>query len=293
MDSVYCTFDQKLSLSDIGTLCKLANTVIPIYSHHHLIGNSNLGLYNVLSTTNDYVHLRDTLRTMVLTILQKVEGNQLVLIRPKIGQQYEIRNTGPFPLEKGDRLSLIPPLQNFSQKLLAFSDWELVLPLLIPTDIATEINIRMLCIGLISIHRKYEEIQTIIDELCYLQYRDVTIKLPDIINDGRSMFSMKTACISFSMIATMAPDLVQTYIERLSLEDHSMLLIKCQELLAKRTTNNQNIILNATEIKTELKKIKTVLTMINQINSLTQEKTFFIVSDVSADNRLATCIFKE
>ena len=293
MDSIYCTFDQKLTLSDIGTLCKLTNAVIPIPSHRHLIGNTNLGLYTVLSTTTDYIQIRDILKTMVLTILQKVEGNQLILIRPKIGHQYEIKNTGPFPLEKGDQLSLLPPFLKPSQQLLVLPNWELILPLLIPTDVATEINVRMLCISLLSIHRKYEEVQIIIDELRTLQYRDVTIKLPDVINDCKSTFSMKTACISFSMIATMSPDIVQTYIERLSLEDQSMLLIKCQELLAKKNFSQEPSSFKATEIKTELQKIKTVFTMINQINSLTQEKTFFIVADVSADNRLATCIFKE
>lgn len=32
--------------------------------------------------------------------------------------------------------------------------------------------------------------------------------------------------------------------------------------------------------------------MIDQINSLTNEKTYFVVCDVSADNRMATCIYK-
>nr|AVI09255.1 hypothetical protein [Human betaherpesvirus 6A] len=295
METVYCTFDHKLSLSDISTLCKLMNIVIPIPAHHHLIGSGNLGLYPIVSSNKDYVHVRNVLRTMVVTILQKVEGNQLVLRKPMTGHQYAIKNTGPFPWEKGDTLTLIPPLSTHSEeKLLKLGDWELTVPLVVPTAIAAEINIRLLCIGLIAVHREYNEMQTIIDELCSIQYRDVLIKLPDIVNDKQSMYSMKTACISLSMITAMAPDIVRTYIDRLTLEDHSMLLIKCQELLSKRTTLNTQRCgqLHATEIKDELKKVKSVLTMIDQINSLTNEKTYFVVCDVSADNRMATCIYK-
>lgn len=295
MDSIFCSFDQKLSLADISTLCKITNAVIPVPAHNHLIGNANLGLHHVLTNNKDYIQLKDALKTMVITILQKVEGNQLILKRPVIGKLYSIKNTGPFPWERGDTLTLLPPIFSQNQtRILSLGDWSLVLPIIVPTPVAYEINARLLCIALLSVHRNYGETKDVMNELRIVHYRDVTVTLPDVVNDQSSTASMKNACIAFSMIAALAPELVYTYIERLSLEDHSMLLIKCQELLTQRSRDGHNAFVRDNQsVQEELKKIRSVLTMVNQIHALVSEKTSFLVCDVSADNKLASCIFKD
>lgn len=292
MDSIYCTFEHKLSLSDITSLSRIINAVIPIQTYQHLISNFQLGLHGILSDKTDYVHTRDILRKMFITILEKVEGNQLILKKPIIGKAYTIKNTGPFPWERGDNITLIPPILSIEQtKIMTFGDWNLLLPLLVPVPIATEINIRLLCMGLLSLHRSFEEIQTAIHELRIIQYRDVTISLPDTVNDKSSMVNMKNVCVALSLITALAPDAVQTYIQKLSLNDHSMLLIKCQELLSKRHGNENEY--NKISLKDELKKIKAVLTMVDQIYTAISEKPIFLVCDVSSDGKIATCIFKD
>ncbi|APZ76287.1 capsid triplex subunit 2 [Murid herpesvirus 3] len=293
MDCIYCNFDQKLSLSDISTLCNVTCSVIPISNLHHLISNTHAGLHKTFSNTKEYLQIKTILNNMFITIFQKCEGNQLILKKPITGHQYTIRNTGPFPWEKGDHLTIIPPLYQSQTKVLSLGDWDLTLPLIVPIEIAVEINIRFLCLGLLSIHRNYEDVKVLIDEFKQIQYRDITINLPEIINDTTSINDMKSVCIALSIITEMAPDIATTYINRLSLEDHSMILVKCQELLSKKTivnpntTNVQNI-----SILDEFKKIRTVLTMINQIQAVIAEKTYFIICDVTADNKYASCIYK-
>nr|BAB40661.1 probable capsid protein [Suid betaherpesvirus 2] len=295
MENIICTFDQKLALSDVSKLCNAIGTVIPIPVSHHLINNKYIGLSQIFSTTKDYLQIKEALRKMNLTILRNVEGNQLILKKPTHGMQYLIKNTGPFPLEKGDTLCIIPPSSApQTPKIMSLGHWELVLPLTVPSEVATEVNLRLICMGLLSAHKTLIDIRAAIEELRIIRYRDVTVTLPDVTNNDKLMFDIKNACIAFSMIMGLAPDIVYTYINQIALEDQSMLIIKCQELLSKRLNIDVDYDRpNIENVNDEIKKLKTIFTMINQIHTIIEEKASFIICDVSPDNKQITCIFKE
>lgn len=316
--TVFCTFEQRLSPSDIGKLARLIGAVIPIPNRHHLVGSTQVGLDAIISEnkSRDYARLRTRMRDMTLTVLRKVEGNQMVLGIPVYGQCYTIKNTGPVIWEKGDMLTTLPPIfsgEPSQAALISTGGWNLVLPWVVPMSLATEINQRMIMIALLSLDRSREEVRAATAQLRTLRYRDATITLPDVTISDTTLIDLKNVCISLSMITNLATDVTLAYVRKLALEDSNMLLMKCQEILSRRldasagsaassssSSSNPgssepsggrggNYTITPTE---ELNKLTALFVMIRQIVDVISDQPAFLVCDLSPDDRSAVCIFK-
>lgn len=289
--TVFCTFEHKLTASDIGKLAKIIGAVIPIPHRNHLISNTQTGLYNVIERQKDYARIRSALRSMIPTVLRRVEGNQLLLGIPTYGQLYTIKNTGPVIWEKGDTLVLLPPITQNVQgnSFLSLGNWDLVLPWIVPQPLATEITQRILVIALLSIDRSFEEVRAATAQLRTIRFREATFTIPDVTVGENLMLDLKNVCISMSMIANLSTELVLTYVRKLALEDNSMLLVKCQELLGQRDHAKKTANLSPND---ELAKLSAMFVMVRQLSDTITETPAFFVCDVSADNQSATCIFK-
>ncbi|AFK83922.1 B85 [miniopterid betaherpesvirus 1] len=290
--TIFCTFEQKLSTTDVSHLAKLIGAVIPISHRHHLIGHSQTGLHSVIEKYKDYARIRRALRNMPLTVLRRVEGNQMILGVPVHGQSYTIKNTGPVNWEKGDTLVALPPLSSISKNsLLTVGNWDLVLPWIVPFELAEEINQRILLIALLSIDRSFDEVRAATVHLRNIKFREHTFTLPDMVTEENMLWDLKNVCISMSMVANLSTELTLTYVRKLALEDSSMLLVKCQELLGRRGENvprrPDNLAPNE-----ELAKLSALFVMIRQLLDIVSEQPLFLVCDISADNKSATCIFK-
>ncbi|QQL10955.1 Rh117 [macacine betaherpesvirus 3] len=307
MDStIFCTFEQKLSLTDVGKLAKLTGAIIPIPQRHHLIKHHHLGLHQYIDSTRGYARLRSLLRNMTPTILRRIEGNQLAMQVPTHGHLYTVLNTGPVLWEKGDALCQLPPL--FSGPLVrdhpvSVGNWNLVLPWLLPAPLAVEINQRILIMALYSLDRSYEEVKAAVNQLQHVTFRDATFTIPDPVIENHLLLDMKTACLSMSMVANLASDLTVNYVRKLALEDSSMLLTKCQELLMRLNRdddgtggNNSNRLLRGRPSHVspdeEISRLSALFVMLRQLDDIIHEQVMFTVCDVSPDNKSATCIFK-
>ncbi|AAM00724.1 capsid triplex subunit 2 [Panine betaherpesvirus 2] len=297
--TIFCTFDHKLTIADLGKLAKLTAAVVPIPQRLHLIKHLQLGLHQYTDHTRGYPRMRSLLRNMTLTLLRRVEGNQILLHVPTHGLLYTVLNTGPVLWEKGDALCLLPPLFNgpmARENLLTLGKWELVLPWVIPVPLAQEINQRLLIMGLFSLDRSYEEVKAAVHQLKTITYRDATFTLPDPVIDNYLLLDMKTACLSMSMVANLASDLIVTYVRKLALEDSSMLLVKCQELLTRtdRERGGERVPPRPNHVSPdeEISRLSALFVMLRQLDDLIREQTIFTVCDVSPDNKSATCIFK-
>lgn len=296
--TVICTFEQRLTTSDIGKLSRMIGAVIPIPNRHHLIGSTQVGLDAIIKDkTKDYARVRSRMRDMTLTVLRRVEGNQMVLGIPVHGQCYTIKNTGPVLWEKGDVLTTLPPiLPNERSGIISVGGWDLVLPSLVPISLATEINQRMLMIALLSLDRNREEIRAATAQLRVIRYRDATITLPEVSLDNTALLDLKNVCISLSMIANISSQVTLTYIRKLALEDSNMLLAKCQEILGRRETQpgdgaGPRMQGNITPTE-ELNKLTTLFIMIRQVFDVITDEPAFLVCDTSPDDGSAVCIFK-
>nr|WEG69082.1 capsid triplex subunit 2 [Mastomys natalensis cytomegalovirus 2]WEG69220.1 capsid triplex subunit 2 [Mastomys natalensis cytomegalovirus 2]WEG69359.1 capsid triplex subunit 2 [Mastomys natalensis cytomegalovirus 2]WEG69497.1 capsid triplex subunit 2 [Mastomys natalensis cytomegalovirus 2]WEG69635.1 capsid triplex subunit 2 [Mastomys natalensis cytomegalovirus 2] len=298
--TVFCTFEQRLTTGDVSKLSRMVGAVIPISTRHHLIGSTQVGLDSLIHDKfKDYARLRTRMRDMTLTVLRRVEGNQMILGIPVHGQSYSIRNTGPVLWEKGDVLTALPPIfggDNIS--LVSVGGWSLVLPWMVPTQLATEINQRMLLLALLSLDRSREEVRAAFTQLRTLKYRDTTITLPDISIDESVLVDLRNVCISLSMIANISSDVTLTYVRKLALEDSSMLLMKCQEILGRRDQPGDAVALprgrpqhNITPVE-ELNKLTTLFVMIRQVMDVISDEPAFLVCDTSPDDKSAVCIFK-
>ncbi|AGE11556.1 GP85 [Caviid betaherpesvirus 2] len=299
--TTFCTFEQKLSPSDMGKLARVIGAVIPIPQREHLISHSHIGLYKTIKSHRDFYKIRTTLRNMTLTVLRQVEGGQILLGVPVHGRLYTIRNTGPVQWEKGDTLVVYPPVTTTLQQnsIMSLPEWELVVPWIIPSSLAAEINQKLTVMGLLSLDRNYEDARAAIARLRQIQFRGTTFTLPDVVNDDNTLWDMKNICISMSMIANLATDLTLGYVRKLALEDRSMLLTKCQELLVRRVgdhhrpgENNPGRRGQLLAPEDEAAKMSTFLVMVRQVLELVMEEPAFIVCDVTPDNKSATCIFK-
>ncbi|ACE95262.1 M85 protein [Murid betaherpesvirus 1] len=307
--TVLVTFEQRLTTGDVGKLSRLIGAVIPIPYRHHLLGSSQVGLDAVVKDkTRDYSRMRARMREMTLTIMRRVEGNQMILGVPTHGQCYTIRNTGPVSWEKGDVLTTLPPV--FSGEvtgLVSVSDWDLVLPWIVPMALATEINQRMMMLALLSLDRSHEEVRAATAQLRVVRYRDATLTLPEITIDDTVLIDMRNVCISLSMIANLSSEVTLAYVRKLALEDSNMLLMKCQEILGRRmpqvgvgagssgdrndppARSRTNYNITPTE---ELNKLTALFVMIRQITDVISEQPAFLVCDVSPDDKSALCIYK-
>ncbi|QQL09717.1 Ba117 [Baboon cytomegalovirus] len=297
--SIFCTFEQKLSLTDVGKLTKLTGAIIPVPSRHHLIKHHHLGLHQYIDHTRGYVRLRSLLRNMTPTILRRIEGNQLAMQVPTHGQLYTVLNTGPVTWEKGDRLCVLPPLFQgpvAREYPVSVGSWNLVLPWVLPSQLAVEINQRILIMALFSLDRSYEEVKAAVNQLQHITFRDATFTIPDPVTDNHLLLDMKTACLSMSMVANLASDLTMNYVRKLALEDSSMLLVKCQELLLRMDREHAADGLrgrpNNVSPDEEISRLSAFFVMLRQLDDLIHEQPVFVVCDVSPDNKSATCIFK-
>lgn len=293
--TVFCTFEQKLTTTDVGKLSKLIGAVIPIPNRHHLVGSSQVGLHAIVSDKNrDYARIRNRMRNMTVTVLRRVEGNQMVLGLPVHGQCYSIKNTGPVLWEKGDLLTFLPPVfSSDQQSTLSIGNWSLVLPWIVPLPLATEINQRLLAMALLSLDRSFEEVRAATNQLRTIRYRDATFTLPEIVTDENVLIDLRNVCISMSMIANLSSDLTLTYVRKLALEDSTMLLMKCQEMLSRRDDrpfrHQRPENLTPTE---ELTKLTALFVMMRQVVDVISEQPMFLVCDISPDDKSAICIFK-
>nr|WEG69771.1 capsid triplex subunit 2 [Mastomys natalensis cytomegalovirus 3]WEG69911.1 capsid triplex subunit 2 [Mastomys natalensis cytomegalovirus 3]WEG70051.1 capsid triplex subunit 2 [Mastomys natalensis cytomegalovirus 3]WEG70191.1 capsid triplex subunit 2 [Mastomys natalensis cytomegalovirus 3]WEG70331.1 capsid triplex subunit 2 [Mastomys natalensis cytomegalovirus 3] len=299
--TVFCTFEQRLTTGDVGKLSRLIGAVIPIPNRHHLIGSTQVGLDSVLKdTSRDYARIRTRMRNMTLTVLRRVEGNQMILGIPVHGQCYTIKNTGPVLWEKGDVLTTLPPIfSGENAAIISVGEWNMVLPWIVPLSLATEINQRMMMIALLSLDRSREEVRAATAQLRTLRYRDVTLMLPEATIDDTVLIDLKNVCISLSMIANLSSDVTLAYVRKLALEDSNMLLMKCQEILGRRAPQNEGDTTgsrirdgyNITPTE-ELNKLTALFVMIRQIVDVISEQPAFLVCDTSPDDRSAVCIFK-
>lgn len=339
--TVVCTFEQRLTTGDVGKLARMIGAVIPIPTRHHLIGSAQVGLDSIINgKSRDYARLRSLMRDMTLTVLRKVEGNQMVLGIPVHGQVYTIKNTGPVLWEKGDVLTTLPPIPSGATlgpsstlttgpsalgddgALISAGGWRLVLPWMVPMPLATEINQRLLTIALLSLDRSREEVRAATTQLRTVRYRDSTIVLPDPTIDDTTLTDLRNVCISLSMIANLSSEVILTYVRKLALEDSSMLLMKCQEILNHRQQRQHqqhqpqgsasgpaaatshrpdedslvprhgvgtSLTMTPTE---ELNKLTALLVMIRQVTDVIAEQPTFLVCDLSPDDRSAVCIYK-
>ncbi|AAK57129.1 T85 [Tupaiid betaherpesvirus 1] len=301
--TVFCTFEQKLTAGDLGRLSKYIGAVVPIPFRHHLIGHTAIGLHRLLDERRAYARLRTLLRDMTLTIVRRLEGNQMLLGIPVHGHCYTVQNTGPVLWEKGDQLVLCAPLlPPDPERAVRIGGWSLVLPWIIPQPLAMEINQRLLVIALLSLERPYEQVRAATAQLRTIHYRDATFSLPDVQLDEPLLDELKTVCLSMSMVTNLASELVQTYVRRLALEDHSMLLLKCQELLARRTAaaggrREDDAAAAAAAVehldpRDEVAKLTAFFVMVRQLVDVVTEQPVFQVCDVAPDNKSATCLFK-
>lgn len=288
---MFCSFEHKLTATDLGKLAKIIGAVIPIPNRHHLISNSHTGLHTVIERHKDYARVRTALRAMVPTVLRDVQGNQMVLGVMSHGSIYTIRNTGPVIWEKGDTLVLMAPLMYHPKvnSCLSMAGWDLILPWIVPLPLATEITQRILVTAMLSLDRSYEEVRAATAQLRTIQFRDITFTIPEINVTDHMLLDLKNACISLSMVANLSTELVMTYVRKLALEDTSMLLIKCQELLGQRNVAARPTNLSPVD---ELKKLSALFVMLRQLTDIISETPIFTVCDVSADNQTAVCIFK-
>lgn len=298
--TVFCTFEQRLTTGDVGKLSRLIGAVVPIPHRHHLIGSTQVGLDAIINDKiRDYARVRTRMREMTLTILRRVEGNQMILSIPIHGQCYTIKNIGPVLWEKGDMLTTLPPIfTNESTGLISVGGWNLVLPWIVPMPLATEINQRMIMMALLSLDRSREEVRAATTQLRTLRYRDATITLPEVTIDDSVLVDLRNVCISLSMIANLSSDVTLTYVRKLALEDTSMLLMKCQEILGRRDPHNGDAVVpraralyNVTPTE-ELNKLTALFVMIRQIMDVISEQPTFLVCDISPDDKSAVCIFK-
>ncbi|AEV80781.1 capsid triplex subunit 2 [Aotine betaherpesvirus 1] len=300
--TVFCTFEHKLSVTDIAKLSRLVGAVVPIPQRHHLIKHHSLGLHQFVDKNRGYTRLRSLLRNMTLCMLRRVEGNQVVLNLMVHGQCYTVMNTGPVTWEKGDVLTVMPPLSGStagqpetpasSPFALKIGNWDLVLPWVIPMSLAAEINQRLLVMALFSLDRSYDEVRAATQQLRTITFRGVTFTIPEPTVDGHLLLDMKNACISMSMVANLASGLLTTYIRKLALEDSSMLLVKCQELLMRMDRERPEGRLQHVAPDEEVNRLSALFVMIRQLSDLIHEQALFTVCDVSPDNKTATCIFK-
>lgn len=303
--TVFCSFEHKLTPADVGKLAHLVGAVIPVPHRRHLISSAQLGLHQEGPAgghgkqKRDYLTTRSLLRGMTVTVLRKVEGNQALLGIPVHGRTYTIRNPGPVHWEKGDRLVLLPPIPpTHGGTALSIGDWSLVLPLVVPQQLAVEINQRLLIIALLSLDRTAEETRAAVATLRVISFRGHSITLPDALTDGHMLLDMKNACIALSMIANLSSELVLGYVRRLALEDSSMLLTKCQEILTRREPARRGAGgepqraahgLSPTE---EMSRLSALFVMLRQLADVVSEQVSFVVCDIAPDNKSATCIFK-
>lgn len=306
--TVLCTFEQRLTTGDISKLAKMIGAIVPIPTRHHLIGSAQVGLNAIVNDKQrDYARIRTRMRDMTYTVLRQVEGNQMVLGILEYGRVYTVKNTGPSLWEKGDILTALAPVfSTESAALVTVGNWQLVLPWIVPLPLATEINQRLLLIALLSLDRSREEVRAASIQLRTVRYRDATITLPDLSLNDTTLVDLRNVCISLSMIANLSSDLVMTYVRKLALEDSSMLLMKCQEILSRQESQNgpgegnagrgdslvargRNPTMTPTE---ELNKLTALLVMIRQISDIVAEQPLFVVCDISPDDKSAVCIFK-
>lgn len=291
--TVFCTFEQKLTVNDVGRLTKIIGAVIPIPHQTHLISHTQIGLHAVFEQQKEYARVRSLLRNMNTTVLRRVEGNQLLLGVPVQGQSYTIRNTGPVPWEKGDMLVLIPPLTlGDKDGVVSLHNWNLVLPWIVPQQLAAEINQRIIIIALMSLDRRYDEVQAAVTHLRRIQHRGVTFTLPDITTEANIMLDLKNVCVSMSMLSNLSTELTLTYIRKLAMEDHSMLLVKCQEILGRRLDGQAPARPGNFSPEEEMARLSAFFVMVRQLTDIVNEQPTFLVCDVSPDNKSATCLFK-
>lgn len=291
--TIFCTFEQRLATSDVGKLAKLSGAVIPVQTRHHLISNSQVGLHNVIEQRKDYARVRAALRNMTLTVLQRVEGNQMLLRVPVHGQSYTIHNTGPVNWEKGDVLVALPPIVRSSdQKIINLSNWDLVLPWIVPQPLACEINQRIVIAALLSLDRSFEEVRAATAQLRTVHFRDNTFVIPETAVEENLLLDLKNICVSLSMVSNLSTELTLAYVRKLALEDNSMLLVKCQEILGRRQANGAGRRPHNLAPDEELSKLSALFVMIRQLSDVITEQSAFLVCDISPDNKSATCLFK-
>ncbi|AAF99173.1 pR85 [rat cytomegalovirus strain Maastricht] len=304
--TVLCTFEQRLTAGDVSKLAKMIGAIVPIPSRHHLIGSAQVGLNAIINDKQrDYARVRTRMRDMTYTVMRQVEGNQMVLGILEYGRVYTVKNTGPALWEKGDVLTALAPVfSTESAALVTVGNWQLVLPWIVPLPLATEINQRLLLIALLSLDRSREEVRAASAQLRTVRYRDATILLPELSLNDTTLVDLRNVCISLSMIANLASEVVMTYVRKLALEDSSMLLMKCQEILTRQdlprgggnaghgdslAARGRNPNMTPTE---ELNKLTALLVMIRQISDIVAEQPLFVVCDISPDDKSAVCIFK-
>lgn len=288
MDTIKCVFETKLNVTDLGKLNKIVGAVIPVSRENVLINAGDLGLYSHISPRSDYTKLKLALKAMTPTILKSIQGNQLLLTKPIHGQLYSIKNTGPFTWEKGDRLAMIPPVFSIQHtSVIQLGNWELILPMLVPLEVAKDINIRNIITTLLTVDKGLKDHETLQQELQRIHFRDVTVELPTVF-DSRYVNNVRNICVSLSMIVNLSSALISNYIENLSLLETDVILVKCKELLNETNINETRAATNPSE---EYKKIATILNLIVQIANIINETSCFIVLDVTPDNKLATCMF--
>lgn len=288
MDSVKCVFESKLSVTDIGKLNQIVGAVIPILHEQVLITPNDVGLYRFISPRTDYTKLKLSLKTMKLTVMRRLEGNQMILTRLQHGNVYSVRNTGPFNWEKGDRLTTIPPMFTVNHtSVIQFGNWELILPMVVPVEVSRDINVRNVVYTFLSTHKSFKEYESIYQDLHKISFRDVTIELP--LNlDTRHINDVKNVCVALSMITNLTTGLVANYLSQLAMIETDSLIVKCQELLRSNNVINIDEPINPTQ---EYKKLYSLLNLMVQVGRSMQEEASFVVLDVTPDNKIATCMF--
>ncbi|UEH20525.1 triplex capsid protein 2 [Elephant endotheliotropic herpesvirus 2] len=290
MNEVKCVFETKLSPGDVAKLNKIIGAVIPVTKCAPLISPIDVGLHRHVSHRTDYGKLHMALNMMYPTVLRKLEGNQMVMTPMQHGQVYTIRNTGPFSWEVGDRLAIIPPVFSIEHTtIMQTPSWDLMLPIVVPVQVAKEINIRNIVITLMSLNRPGRDAE-ISQEARRIRFRDVTIDIPTTL-DTRQLNSVRNVCLALALITNVAPSLLQQYVPRLALAETDMLLVKCYDLLKKLDLPGDGNGGEPPNIPNEIQRMSGLLNLITYVNSIVTENSLFIVNDITPDNKMATCTF--
>ncbi|QOE74447.1 triplex capsid protein 2 [Elephant endotheliotropic herpesvirus 3A] len=296
MNEVKCVFETKLSIGDVAKLNKIPGAVIPVAQYAPLICPADVGLHKHVSYRTDYSKLHLALNSMFPTVFRKLEGNQMVLAPMRHGQIYTILNTGPFSWEKGDRLTWLPPMFSLEHTtVLHTPSWDLMLPIIVPVQVAREINIRNILLTLLSINRQAGRETETSQEIRRIRFREVTIDIPATL-DTKQLNNVRNLCTALALVTNVTPGLLTDYVQRLSTVETDMIVVKSYELLSKIDTGNLgggpgNPNEDPINVSKELQKITGLLNLINYISSVINDNPMFIVTDITPDNKMATCTF--